>query len=88
MKEDATSPTIALKLVLLMAMIDAAEGWDVATIDTPNAFVQTRLDDDSDKVLIRLCSKLTKLMVKVALEIYSKYVSVDSKGDWFCICIF
>ena len=30
MKEDATSPTIALESVLLTAMIDAAEGWDVA----------------------------------------------------------
>ena len=81
MKEDATSPTIALESVLLMAMIDAAEGWDVATIDILNAFIQTRLDDDSDKVLMRLCRKLAKLMVKVAPEIYSKYVSVDSKGE-------
>ena len=81
MKEDATSPTVALESVLLMAMIDAAERQDVATIDIPNAFVQTRLDDDSNKVLIRLHSKLAKLMVKVAPEIYSKYVSVDSKGE-------
>ena len=81
MKEDATSPTVALESVLLMAMIDAAEGWDVATIDILNAFVQTRLDDNSDKVLMRLRGKLTKLMVKVAPEIYSKYVSVDSKGE-------
>ena len=62
-------------------MIDAAEGQDVATIDILNAFIQTRLDDDSDKVLMRLCSKLTELMVKVAPKIYSKYVSVDSKGE-------
>ena len=81
MKEDATSPTVALKSVLLMAMIDAAEGWDVATIDIPNAFIQTRLDDDSNKVLMRLHGKLTELMVEVAPKIYSKYVSVDSKGE-------
>ena len=80
-KEDATSPTVALESVLLMAMIDAAEGRDVATIDIPNAFVQTRLDDDSNKVLMRLRSKLAELMVEVAPEIYSKYVSVDSKGE-------
>ena len=81
MKEDATSPTIALESVLLMATIDAAEGWDVTTINIPNAFIQTRLDDDSNKVLMRLHGKLAKLMVKVAPEIYSKYVSVDSKGE-------
>ena len=80
-KEDATSPTVALKSVLLMAMIDAAEGRDVTTIDIPNAFIQTRLDDNSDKVLMRLHGKLAKLMVEVAPEIYSKYVSVDSKGE-------
>ena len=79
-KEDATSPTVALESVLLMATIDAAEGWDVTTIDILNAFIQTRLDDNSNKVLMRLCGKLAKLMVKVAPEIYSKYVSVDSKG--------
>ena len=72
-KEDATSPTVALESVLLMAMIDAAEGWDVATIDILNAFIQTRLDDNSDKVLMRLHGKLTMLMVEVAPEIYSKY---------------
>ena len=80
-KEDTTSPTIALESVLLMAMIDAAEGWDVATINILNAFIQTRLDDDSDKILMRLHSKLAELMVEVAPEIYSKYVSVDSKGE-------
>ena len=81
MKEDATFPTVVLELVLLMAMIDAAEGWDVTTIDILNTFIQTRLDDNSNKVLMRLHGKLTKLMVKVAPEIYSKYVSVDSKGE-------
>ena len=64
-----------------MAMIDAAEGQDVTIIDILNAFIQTQLDDDSDKVLIRLRGKLAKLMVEVAPEIYSKYVSVDSKGE-------
>ena len=81
MKEDATSPIVALESVLLMGTIDAAEGWDVTIIDILNAFIQTQLDDDSNKVLMRLCSKLTELMVKVAPEIYSKYVSVDSKGE-------
>ena len=68
-KEDATSPTVALKSVLLMATIDAAEGRDVATIDILNAFIQTRLDDDSDKVIMWLHRKLAELMVEVAPEI-------------------
>ena len=73
-KEDATSPTIALESVLLMATIDAAEGWDVTTIDIPNAFVQTRLDDDSDKVLMRLHGKLTKLFFKIIYFVIIEFV--------------
>ena len=80
-KEDATSPTVAIESVLLMATIDAAEGRDVITINIPNAFIQTRLDDDSNKVIMWLHGKLAKLMVEVAPEIYSKYVSVDLKGE-------
>ena len=62
-------------------MIDAEEGWDVATINIPNTFIQTRLEDNGNKVLMQLCRKLTKLMVKVAPEIYSKYVSINLKGE-------
>ena len=81
MEEDTASPTVALKSVFLMAMIDAAEGRDVTIIDILNAFIQTQLDDDSNKVLMRLHGKFAKLMVEVAPEIYSKYVSMDSKGE-------
>ena len=40
-KEEATSPTVSLKLVLLTAIIDMQEGQDVAICDVPNAFIQT-----------------------------------------------
>jgi hypothetical protein len=80
-KLDASSPTAALESVLLTAVIDAHEGRDVAVIDIPNAFVQTRLEDDADKAIMRLRGKLAELMVKVAPEIYTKYVIVNSKGE-------
>jgi hypothetical protein len=53
----------------------------VAVIDIPNAFVQTRLEDDADKAIMRLRGKLAELMVKVAPEIYTKYVIINSKGE-------
>ena len=80
-KQDATSPTAALESVLLTAIIDAKEGRDVAVIDIPNAFIQTRLENDEDKAVMRLRGKLAELMVKVAPEIYSKYVIINSKGE-------
>jgi hypothetical protein len=80
-KLDASSPTAALESVLLTAIIDAHEGRDVAVIDIPNAFDQTRLKDDDDKAIMRLRGKLTELVVKVAPEIYTKYVIINYKGE-------
>ena len=86
-KLDATSPTAALESVLLTAVIDvigvidAHERRDVAVINIPNAFVQTRLEDDKDKAIMRLRGKLAKLMVKVVPELYTKYVIINKKGE-------
>jgi hypothetical protein len=80
-KQDASSPTAALESVLLTAVINAKEGRDVAVIGIPNAFVQTRLENEEDKAVMRLRGKLAKLMVKVAPEIYTKYVIINRKGE-------
>ena len=53
-KEDASSPTAHLESVLLTTTIDAKEGCDVTIVNVPNAFVQTRLEQESDKCLIVL----------------------------------
>ena len=78
---EAASPTAALESVLITAAIDAHEERDIATIDIPNAFVQTRLENDSDKAIMRMRGKLAELLVKVAPNIYTKYVTVNAKGE-------
>ena len=40
-KEDASSPTVATKSVILIYSTDAEENRDVAVIDILNAFIQT-----------------------------------------------
>jgi hypothetical protein len=81
-KQDASSPTAALESVLLTAVIlDAMEGRDVANVDIPNAFVQTCLENDEDKAIMRMRGKLAELMVKVAPEICTKYVIINKKGE-------
>ena len=66
-KEDAASPTASLKSVLLTSTIYAAEERDVAMIDIPNAFIQTRIENDEDKVVLRLRGKLADILIKTAL---------------------
>jgi hypothetical protein len=86
-KQDASSPTAALESVLLTAVIDAMEGREVVIVDIPNAFVQTRLENDEDKAIMRMRGKLAKLMVKVAPEIHTKHVIINIKKARLC-CTF
>jgi hypothetical protein len=80
-KADASSPTVSLESVLLTSVIDAQERREVATIDIPNAFVQTKLENEEDMAIMRLRGKLAELMVKVAPEVYRKYVFINKKGE-------
>ena len=80
-KEDAASPTAELESVLLSSTIDAAKEIDVAVIDTPNAFIQTRTQNDEDKVILRLRGKLAELLIKTAPEIYRKHITINRKGE-------
>ena len=52
--EDATSPTAELESVLLTSAIDAAGERDVALIYIPNAFIQTSIQNDEDKIILCL----------------------------------
>lgn len=78
---EASSPTAALESVLLTATIDAYEQRDVCIIDIPNAFVQTRITNEADKAVMRMRGKLAELLVKVAPKIYTKFVTINSKGE-------
>lgn len=44
-KEDASSPTDAIKAVILACVIDAMERQDMATVNIPGAFMQAKMDD-------------------------------------------
>ena len=44
-KVDASAPTVAIESVLLSCVVDAKEGRDVATVDTPGAFMQANMDE-------------------------------------------
>jgi hypothetical protein len=69
-KEDASSPTVAIESVLLLCVIDALEGRDVATIDIPGASMQA----DMDK-LVHVClhGKMVELIVRIDPKLYRKF---------------
>ena len=79
-KEDASSPTVATESVLLTCIIDAAEGRDAAVIDIPNAFIQTRIEDESDMAIIKIRGVLVDMLLDIAPDVYKSYVTKDKKG--------
>jgi hypothetical protein len=62
-------------------VVDAKERREVVTIDIPNAFVETKLENEEVKAIMRLRGKLAELIVRVAPEVYKKYVFVNKKGE-------
>jgi hypothetical protein len=79
-KEDASSPTLAVESALLTCIVDAEEGRDIAIIDTPNAFTQTRVEDEKDMALIKIRGVLVDILVEIAPNVYEECVTKDKKG--------
>ena len=79
-KEDSSSPTVTTEAVLLTCIIDAEEERDVAVIDIPNAFIQTKVTNKEEQVVIRLQGELVDVLLVIAPEVYGKYVHLDKKG--------
>ena len=77
-KQETTSPTVSTEAVFITAVIDAHKEHDVACFDIPGAFLHA--DSDKDITMI-LKGRLAELMVKVAPNLYRKYISVDAKGS-------
>eukprot|EP00957_Ditylum_brightwellii_P133658 10190445-Ditylum_brightwellii.AAC.1 len=50
-KEEAASPTVSPEAVLLMSIIDAKEGQDIATTDIPVAYLNADMDDEGIMVM-------------------------------------
>ena len=80
-KEESSSPTVSTESVLLTSIVDALEERDVAIIDIPNAFIQTRVQDAKDRVVICITGVIVDWLVKAAPKVYAKYVAVNSRGE-------
>ena len=80
-KEDASSPTVTTESVLLTCIIDATEERDVAVIDIPNAFIQTRIENKKDQAIIKMRGVLVDILVQIAPDTYKPFVTKDKKGN-------
>ena len=75
-KEDASSPMVCTEAVLLSSTIDTEEQRKVAVVDILNAFIQTRIEDEKDMAITRVRGLLVDILLELAPEFYSEYVTV------------
>jgi hypothetical protein len=76
-KEEAASPTVLTESTFITAAIAVHEHRVVRCYDIPSAFVNTDVDKD---MLMALKGELAEMMIKIAPQVYRKYVTVDRKG--------
>ena len=79
-KDDANSPTVATKLLLLTCLINAAENRDVATVDVPGAFMQSNMEVPDTHMKIE--GKMVDILTKIIEKYYKKYV-IEENGKRF-----
>ena len=66
---------------MLTCVVDAEEDSDVATIDIPNAFIQTIVENEEYMMTIRVRGILVDVLLGIAPELYGPYVITDKKGN-------
>jgi len=84
-KNETSSPTASLTGIMLTCMIDAFERRDVATVDIPGAFLQTKMPENEEDVHIVLDGRMAELLAKIAPETYQQYVH-HRRGQAYIYC--
>ena len=67
-KEEASSPTASHEALCATCVIDAHEGRDIMTMDLPNAFIQTPLEqpkEGEDRVTMKITGILVRYMTEL-----------------------
>jgi hypothetical protein len=78
-REEASSPTAAPEAIITTGVIDAKQKRDVMTLDIPNAFVQTEIAMDGDKIIMKIRGQLVDILLELCLGVYDDYVINEGK---------
>ena len=82
-KDDAASPTVGLASLMTTCMIDAHENRDVATTDTPNAFVQTDLTGET--VIMKIKGELVGIPMEIDPNVCKDCIVYENNVPVLCL---
>ena len=78
-REESASPTAATESVLLTGVIEAKEQRNVITLDVPNAFIQTYLENEEERIILVLRGKAAEILIGLAPEVYKEYAHTEKE---------
>ena len=76
-KEESASPTAATESVILTGVMEAKERRQVITLDVPNAFIQTYLEDEDERIILVLRGLAAELLIAEAPDIYKPFIHIE-----------
>ena len=77
-REEASSPTAASEAIITTGVIDAKQRRDIMTNDVPNAFVQTPVPQDGEKIIMKIQGQLVGLLLEIAPESYEPFIVYEN----------
>ena len=78
-KEDSSSPTVSTESILLTSIVNADKNRDIVVINIPNTFIHTRIQEEKNMEIIKLCGVWVNILCKISPN-YNPYVTRDKKG--------
>jgi hypothetical protein len=79
-REDVSSPTAASESIITTGVVDAKQKRDVMTLDVPNAFVQTPIPLNGDKIIMKIRGQLVDMLLEICPGVYDDYVRYEGKN--------
>lgn len=76
-KEESASPTAATESIFLTGVIEAKEERNIITLDVPNAFIQTYLEDESERIILILRGLAVQILVEIDPSVYKSFVEIE-----------
>ena len=77
-KEESASPTASIESVLLTDTVEVKEKRKVITLDVPNAFIQTYLENVDERIILILRGIAAQILIDIAPEVYESYVEIEN----------
>ena len=82
-REDVSSPTATSEAIITTGVIDAKQKRDVMTLDIPNAFVQTPIPLNGDKIIMKIRGQLVNILLELCPGVYDDYVREEGRNKYY-----